>query len=143
MTHESGMNGKQIQRNTPQRRVILEELRKVTSHPTATALYEIVRQRLPKISLGTVYRNLELLADMGVIQKLDLGGSEARFDGNMAPHQHVRCVECGQLGDIYGTADGRPELPQDNLGGFEILDCRMEYVGVCPACQENRVKQET
>ena len=74
-----------LQRNTRQRQVILEELQKLTSHPTAAVLYDIVRRRLPKISLGTVYRNLELLARMGMVQKLELAGGEARFDGNVAP----------------------------------------------------------
>ena len=73
---------KPFQRNTRQREVILEELRKLRSHPTAPVLYEIVRRRLPRISLGTVYRNLELLAKSGVVRKLELSDSEARFDGN-------------------------------------------------------------
>ena len=83
--------GTVFQRVTRQRRVILEELRKLTSHPTAPALYEVVRRRLPRISLGTVYRNLELLARAGFIQRLDLQGAEARFDGNPEHHYHVRC----------------------------------------------------
>jgi len=57
---------RKTQRNTRQRQVVLEELRKLTSHPTAAELYEITRARLPKISLGTVYRNLEVLAENGV-----------------------------------------------------------------------------
>ena len=75
------MRTNRLQRNSRQRQVILEELRKLTSHPTAAVLYAVVRRRLPKISLGTVYRNLELLARMGVVQKLELAGGEARFDG--------------------------------------------------------------
>ena len=69
---------RRIQRNTRQRQVILEELRCLESHPTAAALHAIVRRRLPKISLGTVYRNLELLARKGMIQKLESAGAEAR-----------------------------------------------------------------
>ena len=72
------------QRTTRQRQVILEELQKLQSHPTAAALYEIVRRRVPKISLGTVYRNLELLARTGLIRKLEFAGAEARFDGNVS-----------------------------------------------------------
>ena len=68
-------------RMTHQRRIILEELRNTRSHPTADEVYEIVRKRIPKISLGTVYRNLELLSESGVIQKLEIGGTQKRFDG--------------------------------------------------------------
>lgn len=123
------------QRNTKQRQVVLEELRKLTSHPTASTLYEIVRHRIPKISLGTVYRNLELLARAGTILKLDTAGEEARFDGNIHRHAHVRCIKCGRVDDIHA-----PEL--DLVGGvihdsqgYHILDCRLQYLGVCPQCR--------
>ena len=72
-------------RMTRQRRVILEELRKVNNHPSAYEIYEFVRKRLPRISLGTVYRNLEILSESGDIQKLEPGCSLKRFDGNYHP----------------------------------------------------------
>ena len=91
----------QIQtRMTRQRAVILEELRKTTTHPTADELYGKVRERLPRISLGTVYRNLDFLADSGEIRRLEAAGTTKRFDGNMVEHQHVRCLCCGRIGDI-------------------------------------------
>lgn len=124
------------QRNTKQRQVILEELQKLKSHPTAVVLYEIVRRRLPRISLGTVYRNLDLLTRTETIQKLEFGGQEARFDGNRARHDHVRCVKCGKVDDIH--------LPQlDLLGGttndfngYNVLGHRVEFFGLCPQCKE-------
>jgi Fur family ferric uptake transcriptional regulator len=95
----------------------------------------MVRRRLPKISLGTVYRNLDLLAEAGKIQKLDLGGSEARFDAVTEAHYHVRCVRCGRVDDV-------PGLPADLVGhgmakaaGYEILGHRLEFVGICPQCK--------
>ncbi len=132
------MQRQSVRRNTRQRQVILDELRQVTSHPTAAALYERVRRRLPKISLGTVYRNLELLARTGLIRKLDIGGSEARFDGNMAEHNHVRCVRCGRIGDL--AARPLDVLPEDakDWGGFQILGYRMELFGICPDCRRAR-----
>jgi Fur family ferric uptake transcriptional regulator len=129
MTHTA------FQRNTPQRKVILEELQRTTSHPTAGELHQIVRRRVPKISLGTVYRNLDLLAEAGKIQKLDLGGSEARFDAKTDAHYHVRCVRCGRVDDV-------PGLPADLVGdelaraaGYEMLGHRLEFVGICPQCK--------
>jgi Fur family ferric uptake transcriptional regulator len=71
----------EFRRTTRQRQVILEELQKLTSHPTAAEVYEIVRKRLPKVSLGTVYRNLELLAQNRTIQKLDISSTEAEILG--------------------------------------------------------------
>jgi len=128
------MTSMKFQRKTRQRQVILEELRKLTSHPTAVDLYGIVRRRLPKISLGTVYRNLELLAQMDVIQKLQISGSEARFDGNPDQHYHVRCVRCGRVDDLHSVPDDLVKGRIEELDGYEILGYRMEFFGICPAC---------
>ena len=133
---------KEFHRNTRQRRVILEELRKLTSHPTAAELYEITRARLPKISLGTVYRNLELLTQMGMIQKLGLGAAEARFDGSIHPHDHVRCVHCGRVADANGMSLGPVKDQIESLGDYEILGYRLEFFGICPECRRAPVKED-
>jgi Fur family ferric uptake transcriptional regulator len=114
--------------------VILDELRKVTSHPTAVELYEIVRRRLPKISLGTVYRNLDLLAEMGTIRKVSLAGVEARFDGDIGRHDHIRCVRCGRLDDVAGAVVDLPCGQTDKVAGYTVIGHRLEFVGVCPEC---------
>ena len=124
------------QRNTRQRQVVLEELRKLTSHPTAADLYEITRARMPKISLGTVYRNLELLAENGVIQKLEIGGSEARFDGNPERHYHVRCARCERVDDVHDLPGDFVKRPVKHLSDYEILGFRLEFIGICPECRK-------
>ena len=128
MTHTA------FQRNTPQRRVILEELQKSRSHPTAGELYQMVRRRLPKISLGTVYRNLDLLAEAGKIQKLDLGSSEARFDAETDAHYHVRCVRCGRVDDVANVPCDLVGDEFAEVAGYEILGHRLEFLGICPQC---------
>jgi Fe2+ or Zn2+ uptake regulation protein len=132
------MNEMRLQRNTRQRQVILEELQKLTSHPTAATLYAIVRSRLPNISLGTVYRNLELLSRMGQIQKLDLAGGEARFDGSVVPHDHLRCVHCGRVDDVSATALDLSGGATNDWGGYHILGRRLEFFGICPACRRRQ-----
>jgi Fe2+ or Zn2+ uptake regulation protein len=130
-----------IHRNTQQRQVILDELQKLHSHPTAAALYAIVRNRLPRISLGTVYRNLEMLNRLGMIQKLEFGGGEARYDGTAENHDHIRCVHCGRVDDVPNTRNHCPEplalsgAECHDLGGYKILGHRLEYFGLCPTCQ--------
>ena len=123
-----------FQRNTKQRKVILEELQSVQSHPTAPELYEVVRRRLPRISLGTVYRNLDLLVRHGLIRKLESGGGQARFDGKPDRHCHVRCVECGRVADISEAPTMQEFEGEERIEGYEILGLRVEYVGICPGC---------
>ncbi len=125
-------------RNTQQRMVILEELQKINTHPTATDLYQIVRCRLPKISLGTVYRNLDLLCEVGTIEKLDLTGREARFDGNLERHDHVRCIHCGRLDDVHDVGDNLVGEEPKQLAGYEILGRRLEFLGICPDCKSQQ-----
>lgn len=122
-------------RHTPQRQVILEELAGLYTHPTAAELYALVRQRLPRVSLGTVYRNLEVLCEDGLARRLTLAGSDARYDGNTRPHDHVRCIGCGILRDLPpGTAAFRPDLPAE-AAGFLVEGYRLEYFGRCPRCR--------
>jgi Fur family ferric uptake transcriptional regulator len=123
-------------RMTKQRQVILEELTKINSHPTADELYEHVRRRLPRISLGTVYRNLELLSRHGLIKKLDIGGSQMRFDGDLERHHHVRCIRCGHIEDLPSDT-GLTECDREMIRstGFDVVERRVEFLGVCPACK--------
>jgi Fur family transcriptional regulator, ferric uptake regulator len=132
------MNSHSSQRHSRQRQVILEELQKLASHPTAVGLYELVRQRLPKVSLGTVYRNLDLLTRTGIIQKLEFGSEEARFDGNRTPHDHVRCVKCGRVDDIHGPPLDLLGGVKNDFNGYCVLGHRVEFSGVCPQCQNTR-----
>ncbi len=132
------MDRNPVRRNTKQRQVILEELRKLTSHPSAATLYELVRMRMPNISLGTVYRNLDLLADSGAIQKLNSGTPEARYDGNPDQHYHVACTFCGRVDDIHDAPHDLVRPIGSTLGGFEILGHQLQFIGICPKCRTNK-----
>ncbi|MFA6221891.1 MAG: transcriptional repressor [Desulfomonilaceae bacterium] len=122
-------------RETSQRRIILEELSKVTTHPTANEIYEIVRKRLPRISLGTVYRNLELLSNSGLIQKLEVAGTQKRFDGIAKNHYHIRCVRCGRLEDLDLPALRSINQSATLVSNYEVMWHRLEFAGLCPECR--------
>ena len=129
------MNVARQRRSTPQRRVILQELQALESHPTAAELFSIVREKLPRISLGTVYRNLEVLCADGQINKLELSGTETRFDAITVPHLHIRCTGCSKVQDLMD-----PPLiahSPDELEGFQVQGCRLEYFGLCPECRND------
>lgn len=116
-----------------QRETILAELRKVTSHPTADEVYDMVRKILPRISLGTVYRNLDFLSSRGVVLRLGGAGTQKRFDGNPAAHPHLRCSVCGRVDDLESPI-ALPDLPVEQSMGYSSLRCDVEFVGVCPIC---------
>jgi len=123
-------------RMTRQRKVILEELLKQNAHPSADEIHQMVRRRMPKISLGTVYRNLELLAHIGKIQKLELSGALKRYDWNTNKHYHIRCVCCDRVDDA--PIAPLNQLENDLYGAtvFEIIGHNLEFTGLCPECSK-------
>ena len=136
MSLETILGSNQKYRMTNQRQIILEEIRKVNTHPTADEIYEKVRKRLPKISLGTVYRNLEILSACGLIQKIGPSSNQMRFDGITKQHYHIRCIYCGRVEDA-------PIPPTENLenvirekSDYSIIDHKLEFIGICPQCKK-------
>ena len=125
-------------RMTRQRQVILEELRKVSTHPGADEIYTMVRRRMPRISLGTVYRNLEVLSELGEIRKIEMGGTLKRFDGKSDNHYHIRCMICQRVVDAPVKLMPNLEKSLNGKTDFEILGHRLEFVGICPECQKRQ-----
>jgi len=122
---------------TKQRRVILETLRKHNIHPTADTLYEMVRKQMPRISLGTVYRNLEILTALGEIQTLELSGSQKRYDGVPQKHYHIRCLHCGRVDDAPIAPLNRLEDDLYESTVYTIMGHRLEFIGLCPECSKD------
>ncbi len=122
-------------RMTNQRRVILSELQKHIDHPTADEIYIEVRKELPKVSLGTVYRNLEQMSDQGTILKIE-GSGQKRFDPNPMPHPHFRCTSCGCVEDIHEEVI-LPSISVDSMWSKDrnIQGALVEFYGLCPRCK--------
>jgi len=128
------MNESVKKRSTRQRQIILEMIQQLKVHPSADELWTLVRQKLPRISLGTVYRNLEVLVEMGQIQKLELGGTVKRFDWDPQPHYHIRCLQCGRVDDAPLAPLNQIENDLYGSTVYEIIGHRLEFIGLCPAC---------
>jgi Fur family ferric uptake transcriptional regulator len=122
-------------RNTKQQIVILEKLRQVYTHPTADEIYAMTREELPRISLSTVYRNLEVLARQGKILCLENGAAQKRFDGNVMPHHHVRCTECGKIADVHADIP-LPSLATAAVDEFIVTRAHVLFEGVCAKCKK-------
>ena len=123
-------------RITNQRDVILSELRAVKTHPTADELYTQVRSRLPRVSLATVYRNLEWLSEQGLVRKIEVGGRQKRFDGDISDHYHVRCQKCGRVSDIEMDVLENLEGCISESCGFTVTGHRLEFTGLCSECTQ-------
>jgi Fe2+ or Zn2+ uptake regulation protein len=122
-------------RMTAQRKVILEEIQISGTHPAADEIYDRVRQRLPRVSLGTIYRNLEVLSDCGLIRKIEMGDGHMRFDGNLRDHYHVRCTRCGRIEDVFTELLVGLEESLNQLTDYEIRGHRLDFYGLCPRCK--------
>ncbi|HEX3033258.1 MAG TPA: transcriptional repressor [Bacillota bacterium] len=130
-------------RMTRQKRVILNVLRSTKSHPTADWVYLHARQELPNLSLGTVYRNLNVLKEMGEIMELNYGSTFSRFDGNPVQHYHFVCEDCGQVLDLDFPMHAKlNELAAATLGA-EISHHRLEFYGCCQECLQKKAEQPT
>lgn len=121
-------------RLTPQRKVILEELQKNRTHPTADEVYDLVRKRLPHVSLGTVYRNLDFLQSQGLVRKLDKIGPQMRFDACTDPHLHLHCLRCGHVADLPADAASVVLHVPDKMP-YEIQGHWLELFGLCSGCK--------
>ena len=119
-------------RNTVQKEIIHRTLCEMGGHPSAAAVYDRVHRDHASISRSTVYRVLSHMTEEGKILRLELGGSDSRYDGELSPHDHVRCRLCGAVEDIPRV---RVEPPTEDRG-FLLEDCAVIYRGLCPVCRK-------
>lgn len=118
-------------KHSRQRDAIKDALCRRYDHPTADEIYREIRETDPHISLGTVYRNLSLLSEIGEIRKVIAGDGREHYDGTLEPHDHFRCRLCGRISDIF-----RADTPPLSIPGFagRIEQQSVIYIGVCPDC---------
>ena len=134
---------KRFLRKTHQREIILDELGKCKTHPTADELYERIKKKLPRISLATVYRNLEILSEAGLIRKLEISGRQKRFDWDPLEHDHVFCTQCQRVDNVASPGNLSSRLGPTQDTGYRITGCRIEFFGLCPKCrQQHEINHE-
>ncbi len=120
---------------TNQKLKIMEHLKKVKTHPTAEMVYNAVSKDLPAISLATVYRNLNLLAEQGKILRLEING-EYHYDGFCDSHQHLVCTNCGKIIDLGKKEISDYAMKKIKSSDFEINSVKIMFYGVCKDCKE-------
>ena len=120
-------------RYSKQRELITEIIKGRKDHPTADMIYTSARELEPNISLGTVYRNLKLLADEGVIITLETEDKRLHYDGDISRHSHFICSKCGKIVDLFKPAKTPNELVEL---GLTVTGEKCIYYGYCPKCND-------
>jgi Fur family peroxide stress response transcriptional regulator len=123
-----------------QREKIKEYLANTKDHPSADMVYAHLRKTMPNISLGTVYRNLNLLVSQGEAVKLNFGSGADHFDGNVVPHYHFVCSECGRIKDLEISKDDIERINEIASKGFkgEVQGHYAYFFGKCDSCKEDQ-----
>lgn len=122
--------------NTKQRQIIYDTVANSYSHPTADEVFKIVRQSMPNISLGTVYRNLGVLTDIGKIRKIAVPGSADHFDRMSEPHDHMVCECCGHMYDIALPHESTLAEQISQISGMKVTNYWLMANCICKECEE-------
>lgn len=122
-------------RITPQRHAVLEYLIEAEIHPTADDIYKALEGKFPNMSVATVYNNLRVFKDIGLVKELTYGDASSRFDYNTTKHYHVICESCGKIVDFHYPSLDEVEVLAETVTGFEVSHHRMEIYGTCPDCK--------
>ncbi|GGD20578.1 peroxide operon regulator [Pontibacillus salipaludis] len=122
-------------RITPQRHAVLEFLIDSMSHPTADDIYKALESKFPNMSVATVYNNLRVFREIGLVRELTYGDSSSRFDCNTSEHYHAICNNCGKIVDFHYPSLDEVESLAEQVTGFDVSNHRMEVYGICEECK--------
>ena len=125
-------------RMTPQRYAILSFLMETHSHPTADDIYKALSPMYPSMSVATIYNNLRLFVEAGLVRELTYGDDSSRFDADLSDHYHAICKDCGSIVDFNHPPLHDVERAASASTGFTVEGHRMEIYGVCASCLEAR-----
>ncbi|TKH46336.1 peroxide-responsive transcriptional repressor PerR [Paenibacillus sp. FSL R10-2782] len=128
-------------RITPQRHAILNYLMESMGHPTADEIYRALESKFPSMSVATVYNNLKMFIEAGMVHELTYGDNASRYDANVSEHYHIICEKCGKIEDFSYPYLADVEHHASLETGFEVHGHRMELYGVCKACMNKEIQR--
>ncbi|AOZ93507.1 peroxide-responsive transcriptional repressor PerR [Paenibacillus crassostreae] len=124
-------------RITPQRHAILDFLLESMTHPTADEIYRALEPKFPSMSVATVYNNLKMFMESGMVRELTYGDASSRFDANVSEHYHVICEQCGKIEDFMYPSLKDVEHQAEKATGYHVKGLRLELYGICETCKEH------
>jgi len=127
-------------RKSKQRNKILEILKNTNIHPTVDWIYDKLKKDFPKLSIGNVYRNLNILVEQKLVRRMDFGSTFDRFDAVRAPHYHFICEHCGAVIDLDLSYDDKLNQKAMDSSGCKVHDHKIQFYGLCDKCK-NKLRQ--
>ena len=140
-TIEETLRAKKI-KITPQRMAVYAILKDTRSHPSVERIYQKLKPNYPAMSLATVYKTVDVLKRVGLIQELNIGNGGLRYDADINPHSHIYCEGCGRIDDLQQSCFAGDLIGRNLLGkineetGFEVTSVQLYFYGFCPQCKE-------
>jgi Fur family peroxide stress response transcriptional regulator len=125
---------------TPQRLAIYNVLSNTTVHPSAEMIFSKLQEFYPTMSLATVYKTIEILKEIELVQILNVGEESFRYDANTDTHPHVRCMVCNRVDDIYGVDESAYVKQISEKTAYRLSGQQFYFYGVCPECQSKAGK---
>lgn len=126
-------------RYSSRREAILRMLKNTKEHPSAETVYNKVRETIPNISLGTVYRNLKDMTESGELETVETKDGSLHYDADISSHAHFVCETCGKISDIFGYDDIREPLEH---AGYKVTGVKTVVYGICPDCLKSKSKYD-
>lgn len=122
---------------TPQRLAVYKYLNSTKEHPSAETIYKALQPDYPTMSLATVYKALKTLVEVGLIQELNVGEGNFRYDGTVTNHAHIQCVNCGKVDDLCGFDSTYLNGEAKKYTNYDIVSNQVYFYGVCEHCSNN------
>ena len=122
---------------TPQRIAVYKYLQSTKEHPSAETIYKALQLEYPTMSLATVYKALKTLVDVKLVQEINIGESNFRYDGNVHPHSHIQCIVCEKVDDVEGICFANLNDKIKDCVDYEVLSNQVYFYGICKDYQNN------
>lgn len=120
---------------TPQRLAVYKYLMSTKEHPSAEVIYKAIQADFPTMSLATVYKALKTLVEVGLIQELNVGEVNFRYDGKIDSHPHIQCIKCGRVDDLLNLSFDHLNSEVEKNSEYKILSNQTYFYGLCKDCQ--------
>ena len=122
---------------TPQRIAVYKYLKSTIEHPSAEVIYKAIQPEYPTMSLATVYKALKTLIEVNLVQEINVGEGNFRYDGNMCSHPHIQCLTCGRVDDISGICFSDLNDKIKPFTDYKIMENRVYFYGICNKCKKS------